>query len=178
MQGREARGLSACMFAILLAALTAGCMPQVKLVPSTPRATVAFESIDGPPIGIFQKLVESLNEEAQARRIAVVSRDDPSHYRVRGYLAAHVAAGRATIAWVWDVYDAGQRRTLRIGGEEQAGRAGADAWTSADDALLQRIARSGMDQLAAFLETPPSGPDAASSPPYPVTLAWAEARPE
>jgi hypothetical protein len=177
MQGRKARELSARLFVILLAALTAGCMPEAKLNPITPRATVAFESIDGPPTGIFQKLVESLNEEALARRIAVVSRDHPSHYRVRGYLAAHVAAGRTTIAWVWDVYDAGQRRTLRIGGEEQAGRAGADAWTSADDALLQRIARNGMDQLAAFLETPPSGPDTATSSQEPVTLAQAEVLP-
>ena len=177
MQSWGTRGLSTRVLVILLAALTAGCMPDVKLDPFTPRATVAFESIDGPPMGIFQKLVESLNEEAQARRIAVVSRDDPSHYRVRGYLAAHFTGGRTSIAWVWDVYDATQRRTLRIGGEEQAGRAGADAWMSADDALLQRIARNSMDQLAAFLETPSGGPDTATSSQESLTLAEAEVLP-
>src|SRR5215510_10265668 len=35
--------------------------------------TVAFESIDGPPPGIFQKLVQNIEAEAGTRQIAVVS---------------------------------------------------------------------------------------------------------
>jgi hypothetical protein len=134
-------------------------------------ATVSFESIDGPPPGQFQKLVHNLNEEAQSRRLAVISRESPSAYRVRGSLTAKVAKGQTTIAWVWDVFDADERRALRITGEETAnsrtlGRP-RDAWTVADDAMLQRIARTSMDQLAAFLTSPtvaPSAPATAATP--------------
>lgn len=139
---------------VLLGLTGAGCVPDAKPTASlASRATVAFDSIDGPPPGIFQKLVRNLNEEAELRRVSVVSRDDPSQYRVRGYLSAHVAKGRTSIAWVWDVYDLEQRRALRITGEEPGTRKG-DAWASADDEMLQQIARKGMDQLTAFLNSP------------------------
>jgi hypothetical protein len=141
---------------LLLGVAAAGCTPDGKLAAAmASRTTVAFDSIDGPPAGIFQKLVQNLNDEAQMRGVAVVSRDDPSQYRVRGYLAAHVAGGRTSIAWVWDVYDAEQRRRLRLQGEESGARA-KDAWSSADEQVLQRIARDGMDQLVAFLNTTPA----------------------
>ena len=122
-------------------------------------ATVAFESIDGPPPGQFQKLVQNLNEEAQSRRLAVISRESPSVYRVRGTLAAKVAKDQTTISWVWDVFDAGQRRALRISGEETAKSRLRVGWSAADDAMLQRIARSSMDQLAAFLTLPEVAPE-------------------
>ena len=63
--------------------------------------TVAFESIDGPPESIFRQLVQNLNDEATARQVAVVSRDAPAQFRVRGYVAALVEKRRRTvIAWV------------------------------------------------------------------------------
>jgi hypothetical protein len=113
--------------------------------------TVAFESIDGPPPSVFQKYVQGLEAEAQARRLAVVSREGPAQYRIRGYLAAHVRRGRASFSWVWDVYDAEQRRALRLAGEDAAGAAGRNAWSAADEAVLRRIARAGVERLAAFL---------------------------
>lgn len=115
--------------------------------------SVAFESIDGPPPEIFRKLVARLNEEAQTRRLAVVSRESPSAYRVRGYLAARVEGGRTAISWTWDVYDAEQRRAVRItGAQSRPGKHKAsEAWTVADDAMLTSIAGTSLDQLAAFL---------------------------
>jgi len=83
-------------------------------------ATVAFESIDGPPPGQFHELVQALNTEAQTRRLAVLSRESPSAYRVRGYLSAKVVKRETTISWVWDVFDGDDRRALRIAGEETA----------------------------------------------------------
>ena len=130
-------------------------------------ASVAFESIDGPPPAQFGKLVEDLNTEAQSRRLAVISRESPSAYRVRGYLAAKTAKGKTTISWVWDVFDRDERRALRISGEETVkGLAGRhhDAWAAADDAMLHRIARSSMDQLAAFLTSPEVAPGAPHRP--------------
>src|SRR5512141_939132 len=75
-----------------------------------------------------------------ARQLAVISRESPSAYRVRGYLAAKVVKGQTTIAWVWDVFDGNEHRALRISGEEAAKGRHRDAWSVADDAMLRRIA--------------------------------------
>ena len=158
----------------MLAALAAGCSSQQvgrfasvnAAVPS--NATVAFESIDGPPPEVFRKLVTALNDEAGARRVAVVSRSSPATYRVRGYVSALVDRDRTTFAWVWDVYDSDKRRALRITGEEPAHAkprrrdARIDAWTAADDEVLRRMSRTGMERIAAFLNTP--GPPPAAEP--------------
>jgi len=166
--------LSGVVAAALLAALTAGCSSQqtVRLaslnVAATPNATVAFESIDGPPPEVFRKLVASLNDEASARQVAVVPRQGPATYRVRGYVTALVDRDKTSFAWVWDVYDGDKRRALRVTGEEPAasGRRGArasDAWTAADDQVLRGISRAGMERIASFLNAP--GQNAPDQPP-------------
>jgi hypothetical protein len=141
--------------------------------------TVAFESIDGPPESIFRKLVHDMNDEATTRQVAVVSRDAPAQYRVRGYVAALVEKRRRTvIAWVWDVYDADQRRAIRITGEEPAGASGRGTWAAADDALLRRIAKSGIERLATFLATPPAQPPAIQEERGPAVAAADDATPD
>lgn len=143
--------------AITLAACDPGSQPNVAAV--QPRgATVAFESIDGPPRAQFRTLVQDLNKEAQARRVAVTSREQPSAYRVRGYLAATVDQGKTTISWVWDVFDHDQRRTLRISGSEIAKAGQGNGWQAANAAMMQHIANSSMTQLAAFLTSPAVAP--------------------
>jgi hypothetical protein len=128
-------------------------------------ASVAFESIDGPPPEQFRKLVDDLNDEAQSRRLAVISRESPSAYRVRGYLAAAREKGKTTISWVWDVFDTKETRALRIDGIETVNGGHNDGWAAADDDVLRRIAHASMDQLAAFLTSPgvaPATPTASS----------------
>jgi len=135
----------------------AGCDPNdptgtTSLNPAQLRgATVAFDSIDGLPPAQFGKLVQDLNAEAQTRRLAVMSREGQSTYRVRGYLAAKVTKHQTTVSWVWDVFDREESRALRITGEETVKGRHSNPWTVADDAMMQRIAHSSMDQLAAFL---------------------------
>ena len=158
------------LMAIVCAMAVSACNLEQR--PSTlagqPRgATVAFESIDGPPPGQFHQLVQDLNDEAQTRRLAVMSRESPSAFRVRGYLAAKVVRKQTTISWVWDVFDQGDHRALRVSGEETAKGRHHDAWSAADDDMLRRIASSSMDQLAAFLTSPevaPSTPNVSSEP--------------
>lgn len=143
--------------AALTSACLAGCVssgPGPGPVAAGNTPTIAFDSIDGPPAGIFQRLVSNLAIEAEARRISVVSREGGSDYRVRGYLAAQIVRGRTHIAWVWDVYDGQRTRTLRITGEEPAGRPGSDPWAVADEAMLRKIARISMDQLGALVVAP------------------------
>lgn len=127
-------------------------------------ATVAFESIDGPPPQVFDRMVNLLDSESKLRNVAVVSREGSASYRIRSYLAAQVSRGRTTIAWVWDVYDRDQQRALRLTGEETAGKAGRDAWSAADDVVLRRIAQAGLTGLAGMIngtsppDPPPRGP--------------------
>jgi hypothetical protein len=128
--------------------------------------TIAFESIDGPPPQVFERMVGVLDSESKLRSLSIVSREGTAAYRVKGYLAAEVSHGRTTIAWVWDVYDQNQQRALRLSGEEPAGKAGRDAWTSVDDLVLRKIAQAGLSGLANMINgTPADTPQ----PPPPAT---------
>lgn len=150
---------------LAVALALAACNPDSQGVSAQPPrgATVAFDSLDGLPPSQFQRLVKDLNDEAQSRRLAVISRDQPSAYRVRGYLAATVVKHQTTVSWVWDVFDQDEHRALRISGEEVAKVRHKDAWAAADDVMLQRIAQSSMEQLAAFLTSPAVAPGTAPS---------------
>jgi hypothetical protein len=125
--------------------------------------TVAFESIDGPPPQVFDRMVGVLDSESKLRNLSIVSREGSASFRVRSYLAAQVNHGRATIAWVWDVYDRDQQRALRLSGEEPAGKAGRDPWTAADDLVLRKIAQAGLSGLSAMI----NGTGPADAPPAP-----------
>jgi hypothetical protein len=162
---------------LALALAAAGCAnaPAPMASVSTERgSSIAFESIDGPPVAVFQNLVTTLSAEAQARQVRVVSRTGDPAYRIRGYLAAIVVGGKSHISWVWDVYDADKQRVLRIAGEEATGRPGSNAWAAADEQMVRRIARTSIDRLAAFLASP-SAPPAVEPAPQPGSPAIASA---
>ena len=109
--------------------------------------TVAFESIDGPPPHVFDRMVDVLDSESKLRNLSIVSREGSAAYRVRSYLSAQVSRGRTMIAWVWDVYDRDQQRALRLSGQEPAGKAGRDP--------LDRRRRSGVaENRASRIERP------------------------
>jgi hypothetical protein len=147
---RARRRALATLTALAAALGTAGCATdsRVNSFAQGSLATLTVDSIDGPPPQVFERFVEALNAEAQAKAVPIVSREGTATYRVRAYLAAQVSRGRTTIAWTFDVYEAGQQRTLRLTGEEPAGRAGRDAWAMADAQLLRRIAQNGMAGVA------------------------------
>src|SRR5215217_2826759 len=123
--------------------------------------TVAFESIDGPPPQVFDRMVSVLDSESKLRSLSIVSREGTATYRVRSYISAQVTRGRTVIAWVWDVYDNNQQRALRLSGEEAAGKAGRDAWAAADDLVLRKIAQAGLSGLSGMIN---GTPDAAPAP--------------
>src|SRR3954471_12818867 len=151
--GRTA-GAAALLFA--LACALGGCAggggaPGNAFASAGGGATVAFESIDGPPPQVFDRMVNLLDSESKLRNVAIVSRESGASFRIRSYLAAQVSRGRTTIAWVWDVYDRDQQRALRLSGEEPAGKSGRDAWNAADDVVLRRIAQAGLTGLAGMM---------------------------
>jgi hypothetical protein len=143
-----------------------------SLAQADAAATVAFESIDGPPPQVFDRMVNLLDSEAKLRRLAVVSREgNAAAYRVRSYLAAQISGGKTTIAWVWDVYDRDHERALRLTGEEPTGKPpGRDAWDTADDMVLRRIAQAALTGLNGMIngtapaETQPALPPAPPAP--------------
>jgi hypothetical protein len=127
--------------------------------------TVAFESIDGPPPQVFDRMVSVLDSESKLRSLSIVSREGAAAYRVRSYLSAQVNRGRAVIAWVWDVYDGNQQRALRLSGEEPGGKVGRDPWAAADDLLLRKIAQAGLSGLGAMVNgSGPSDPPLRAAP--------------
>src|SRR5438876_11920710 len=137
--------------------------------------TVAFESIDGPPPHVFDRMVDVLDSESKLRNLSIVSREASASYRVRSYLAAQVSRGRTVITWVWDVYDRDQQRALRLSGEEPAGKAGRDPWTAADDLVLRKIAQAGLSGLSAMVNG--AAPDALPPAPARAGPAVAAAEP-
>ena len=154
----------AALCAILVATVCAlgGCAGSgaasnsFAMASSTSGPTIAFESIDGPPPQVFERMVNVLDSESKLRSLSIVSREASASYRVRGYLAAEINRGRTTVAWVWDVYDQNQQRALRLSGTEPAGKAGRDGWAAVDDLALRKIAQAGLSGLASLINgTPP-----------------------
>lgn len=158
---------------VLLGAATAlggcggGAANSYAMAPSSDSgATVAFESIDGPPPQVFDRMVGVLDSESKLRSLSVVSREGTAAYRVRSYLSAQIVRGKTVIAWVWDVYDANQQRALRLSGEEPtSGKGGRDAsrdpWGAADDLVLRKIAQAGFSGLSNMINGTPDAPSAA-----------------
>jgi hypothetical protein len=158
--GAAFRGYLPVVLSVAVVALAA-CGPdgRANLTAAQPRgASVAFDSIDGLPPAQFETLVQDLNDEAQTRRLAVISRENSAAYRVRGYLAAGIVKDKTTVSWVWDVFDGDQQRALRISGTTSADARRHAGWAAVDDATLRKIARNCMDQLAAFLTSPAVAP--------------------
>ena len=92
---------------VLLAMLRAArarrlCLAAAR-APPRPRwqavgATVTFESIDGPPPQVFDRMVSVLEHESKLRNLSMVLREGAASYRMRSYLSAQVSRGRTTIA--------------------------------------------------------------------------------
>jgi hypothetical protein len=141
-------------------------------------STVAFESIDGPPPQVFDRMVNVLDSESKLRNLSIVSREGSATYRVRSYLSAQIARGRTIIAWVWDVYDRDQQRVLRLSGDEPASRAGRDPWTAADDLVLRKIAQAGLSGLSGLVNgTAPDAPPPVPAPGGPAVASAAQPSP-
>src|ERR1700733_10888680 len=167
------RGASRAVAAVTLLVITCGLGGCARgaasswfSMASNDGPTITFESIDGPPPQVFERMVNVLESESKLRSLSIVSRESSAAYRVRSYLAAEVSHGRTVIAWVWDVYDRNQQRALRLSGEEPANRPGRDPWTSADDLVLRKIAQAGFSGLSGMINgtAPIDAPPPAAAP--------------
>ncbi len=164
---RVARAVAAATLLVIACGLggcAGGGASNAFAMASNDGPTITFESIDGPPPQVFDRMVGVLDSESKLRSLSIVSRESSASYRVRSYLAAQVSRGRTTVAWVWDVYDRNQQRALRLSGEEPAGKPGRDPWTAADDLVLRKIAQAGLSGLSGMIngtapaDAPPPAP--------------------
>jgi hypothetical protein len=167
---RMARGrcaIGAVGLATVLAAslALAGCVTtdtQTISPTAAEGASIIIESIDGPPRPISARLAKSLDQEAQARKLVVMTRGGQALYHLRAYLAAHSEGGTTALAWALDVFDAERKRAFRLRGEE---RGSAGGWNAADDATLQRIAAASIAQLVTFIASDRTGTGATAAAP-------------
>jgi hypothetical protein len=175
---RIARALSCIVLCLALPLATAGCASvgssiSQALGPSAqPRdhnASIAFDSIDGLAQNSQTAMVRDLNEEAAAFHIAVVPSGGDAWYRIRGYVATHAGRRATSVAWAWDVYDSGLHHAVRLSGEEHSDTPAGKGAAIADEAMLRRIARAGMAQLADFMASTPPAPAAPQDAPSPPT---------
>jgi hypothetical protein len=159
---RQPAGIGKAMAGLALCLMAAGCGSIGQALGPSAQAgnardfSVAIESIDGVPRDVSQRLSHDLDEAAAALRVALVPAGGQATYLMRGYLAAHAQGSTTSIAWAFDVYDAELHRAVRLSGEEQAGKDAGRNWAMADEALLRRIAHTGMEQLAVFVASAPA----------------------
>ena len=127
-------------------------------------ATVAFESIDGPPPGQFQRAGAGAQRRgADAPAGGDVARKPVGLSRARLSRRQGGASGRPRSPGCGTCSTATSAAPCASPARRPPRAGQRDAWAAADDAMLRRIARSSMDQLAAFLTSPevaPGTPDA------------------
>jgi predicted small secreted protein len=145
---------SARIVGVLALALSAAACNTTGGLPAGQHSTIAFDRVDGLPPAVFDRYVRKLNEEAEAKKVPVVTREGFAPYRIKGYASVWTKGRQATMSWVWEVFDSNGERVIRIAGDEKAGSAGRDAWQAVNDEVLARAARSGMEQLAVYFRGP------------------------
>jgi hypothetical protein len=145
---------SARIVGVLALALSAAACKTTGGLPAGQHSTIAFDRVDGLPPAVFDRYVRKLNEEAEAKKVPVVTREGFAPYRIKGYASVWTKGRQATMSWVWEVFDSNGERVIRIAGDEKAGSAGRDAWQAVNDEVLARAARSGMEQLAVYFRGP------------------------
>jgi len=128
-------------------------------------ATVAIASVDGAPTDLSVRFRQSLDQAAEARRIAVTS-PAKARYLVRGYVTASLIEGGAEVDIVWDVFTPDKKRTQRLSDAIAVKGSGDDAWAMIDDAALNSVAAKCADDLAAYLSNTPEAAPASAALSY------------
>ncbi len=129
-------------------------------------ATVAIASVDGAPTDVSTRFRQSLDEAAEARRIAVAHAQTKARYLVRGYVTASLIEGGAEVDIVWDVFTPDKKRAQRLSDAIAVKGSGDDAWAMIDDAALNSVAAKCADDLAAYLSNTPEAAPASAALSY------------
>jgi hypothetical protein len=126
-----------------------------------PGVSIAIDAIEGPPAAVQSAFSAALSQAAASRQMTVVDDSQGPQYRLKGYLTANIAPdGKTMLSYVWDMFDAKNRRAQRVEGAEPASGDPTDLWEHIDDRTLQRVAAKSMNGIADFL----AGADGSTGP--------------
>lgn len=119
----------------------------------SPRsASVALASLSGVPEPVADRLKKAFAQEAAQREINLADAKS-ADYLVRAYLSAAPTDAGTAITVVFDVFDAGKKRALRLEDDVlvKGSSTASDPWSAIDIAALGNVAAKSADALAAFL---------------------------
>ena len=117
-----------------------------------PGVPVAVEAIEGPPTEVSSALNAALVQAAADHQVTLVDDGQAPRFRIKGYVTAGVAPdGKTVLSYVWDVFDASNRRAQRVTGTEETAGDPADPWAQLDASNIKRLAGRSMDGIADFL---------------------------
>jgi hypothetical protein len=108
---------------------------------------VALESIDGASSKVQTALIGELSNAASDRKVEFVGSSAKARYRVRGYISTETSGGETKVAYVWDVFDAQNRRAKRLAGSSPVSIASGSI-SSIDKEALAKLAAASMDEIA------------------------------
>ena len=140
---------NAARLAILALTLALGAC-QNSFSGSPEGVPVALESIDGAPAPVRSALADELAAAASERKVELVGSSAEARYRVRGYLSTETADGETKVAYVWDVFDAQNKRAKRLAGSSPV-RIASGSISATDKEALAKLAQASMDEIAEFL---------------------------
>jgi hypothetical protein len=123
-------------------------------VPSrmAPGIPISVEAVEGPPDAVQSAFSAAFAQAAANHEVTIVDAGQAARFRLKGYLTADTAQdGKTALTYVWDVFDAANRRAQRVTGVEVTAGDPADPWSHVDDRALQRVAGKSMDGIADFL---------------------------
>ena len=147
--------------ATALSCVLAGCqaMDAQTARYDAPGVPVALDSIEGAPEAVKTRVSAEVATQASARRIEMVETQAKPRYRLKGYVTAYPSdAGDTTLAVVWDVFDASNKRAQRVTTTTIAKGQGEDPWSRIGESQITKATAQSMNQVAAFLAgAPPAG---------------------
>jgi len=113
---------------------------------------IQFAPIVGATVETATPLTERLASRAGQRGMRLAGAADPATTHVlKGYFSALTEGSETTVVYVWDIYDPAGSRLHRIDGQQKVPAQGKESWDSVPPALMQTIADTTIDQLAAWL---------------------------
>lgn len=110
------------------------------------NGSVRFMPIIGAPVNAVTPLSRQLGAEARDRGITIrASNDTNTDNILKGYLSAFEDGDKVNIVYVWDILDNEGARLHRLQGQKSVASKGGDPWSSVNDAVMQAIANSTMN---------------------------------
>jgi hypothetical protein len=153
---RHRGSLTRCALSASLALALVACQQGFEAAKTVeaPGVPVALDTLEGAPDAVLGQVSAEVSSQANARRIELVSEGSKPRYRLRAYLTAYSTAdGETALAFVWDVFDASNKRAQRVSTTTLAKGQSAVPWQQIGEKQIAMATAQSMNDVAAFLAT-------------------------